>query len=152
MGAPSTDMSDIQRPKPVPARLPGAPPTDRNPTPPAAGQPIPAPPVEGAPAAGPEEVEVVGPGGTWIARVIGKSGRASARSAPLILVGFRERASASDVHTLESTVPGRRLADLTADALEAALARAKAPPAPDQRRPFFEDADAPRRSGPASEY
>jgi hypothetical protein len=70
----------------------------------------------------------------------------------LLLLGFRERESAGEAHTLECTVPGRRLEDLTAEALEAALARAKAPPAPDRPRPFFEDADATRRTGSASEY
>jgi len=95
---------------------------------------------------------VTGRGGMWIARVLGRSGRASARSAPLMLLGFRERESASDAHTLEAVVPARGLADLTTEALEAALARAKAPPAPDQRLPFFEEADATRRSGPTSEY
>jgi len=94
----------------------------------------------------------VGREGIWIASVLGRSGRAAARSAPLILLGFRERGAAADSHTLECTVPARRLADLSAEALEAALVRAQAPPAPGQRRPFFEEADTTRRSGPASEY
>jgi hypothetical protein len=69
-----------------------------------------------------------------------------------MLVGFRERGSPEGAAALESTVPGRRLADLTEDALQAALERAKAPPAAGQKRPFFEDFDPTRRSGPASEY
>jgi hypothetical protein len=100
----------------------------------------------------PEEVEVVGRGGTWVATVLGRAGRAAARSAPLMLVGFRAKGSAEGAHTLEALVPARRLADLSAEALEAALARAKAPGAPDQRRPFFAEADATRRSGRTSEY
>lgn len=95
---------------------------------------------------------MTGRDGTWIARVLGRSGRAAARSAPLILLGFREKGSPPGAQSLECTVPARRLADLSEEALRAALARAKAPPAPDQRRPFFEEADATRRSGPSSEY
>ena len=145
-------MSDANRPKPLPARPPGPPQTDKSPPAPAPVKPAPAPPVESPPQVVLEEVEVVGRGATWIARVVGRSGRAAARSAPLMLLGFRERESASEAHTLECTVPARRLADLSAEALEAALAGAKAPPPPDQRRPFFEDADATRRTGSASEY
>jgi hypothetical protein len=70
----------------------------------------------------------------------------------LLLVGFRERGSAEGATSLESLVPGRRLADLPEEALQAALDRAKAPPATGQRRPFFEDSDPTRRSGPTSEY
>jgi hypothetical protein len=83
--------------------------------------------------------------------VIGRSGRAAARSAPLLLLGFREAGKAPSEHTLESTVAARRLANLSPEGLLAALERAKAPP-PEQPRPFFEEADNTRRSGPASEY
>jgi len=96
-------------------------------------------------------------GAVWTARVLGRAGRAEARAAPLMLVGFRERGSAEgatvpEETVLESTVPGRRLADVTEDALQAALDRAKPPPTAGQRRPFFEDSDPTRRSGPTSEY
>jgi hypothetical protein len=84
--------------------------------------------------------------------VLGRSGRAAARSAPLLLLGFREAGKAPSEHTLESTVAARRLANLSAEGLLAALERAKAPPQHGQRRPFFEEADNTRRSGPASEY
>jgi hypothetical protein len=149
-------MSDPQRPKPLPARPP-APPPARQSWPPA---PPPAPAGPSGPAEPPkpvvepelEEVEVVGRGGTWIARVLGRSGRSGARSAPLLLLGFREAGAASAEHALESTVAARRLASLTPEALSEALERAKAPPIPGQPRPFFEEADSTRRSGPASEY
>ena len=89
-------------------------------------------------------------GSTWTVRVLG---RTEARSAPLMLVGFWQRGpEAADGPPLESMVAGRRLADLPEEALLAALARAKPPPAVGQRRPFFEDADPTRRSGSASEY
>jgi hypothetical protein len=97
-------------------------------------------------------VEVVGRGGTWVARVLGRAGRAAARSAPLLLLGFREAGSVSAEHTLETIVAARRLAGLTPEALLEALLRAKAPPVPGQSRPFFEEADNTRRSGSASEY
>ncbi len=154
MGAPSTSMSDPPRPKPLPARPPGPGSAERAPPAPVPAHTPPPPPVEAAPEPVAEEAEVVvvGRGGTWIARVLGRSGRAAARSAPLILVGFRPRESASEAPTLECLLPARRLSDLSAEALEAALAAAKAPPPPDERRPFFDEADATRRSGPASEY
>jgi hypothetical protein len=106
------------------------------------------------PAAGepPETVEIAWGGAVWAARVLGRTGRAEARAAPLMLVGFRELGSGADDPGLETMVPGRRLADLTEEALQAALDRAKAPPEAGLKRPFFEDSDPTRRSGPGSEY
>jgi hypothetical protein len=69
-----------------------------------------------------------------------------------MLVGFRKQGSPEGDPGLETTLPGRRLADLTEEVLQAALDRAKPPPAAGERRPFFEDSDPTRRSGPASEY
>jgi hypothetical protein len=69
-----------------------------------------------------------------------------------MLVGFWDAAAGAEAHTLESTVAGRRLTDLSEEALLDALARAKTPPVAGQRRPFFDDSDPTRRSGPASEY
>jgi hypothetical protein len=69
-----------------------------------------------------------------------------------MLVGFRERGAPEDAPHLESLVPGRRLTDLPEGVLEAALGRAKPPPAAGTKRPFFEDSDPTRRSGPPSEY
>ena len=147
-------MSDPDRPKPLPARPLGQPPQSDAPGVAGAAKPEPAPPRDepfGEPPA--EEVDVSWRGSTWTVRVLGRTGRAEARSAPLMLVGFWQRGlEAADGPPLESTVAGRRLADLPEEALQAALARAKPRPAAGQRRPFFEDADPTRRSGSASEY
>jgi hypothetical protein len=145
-------MSDPDRPKPLPARPPAQPPqSDVRPAGPAG--PAPAPPPDEPPREPPEEVDVSWRGSTWTARVLGRTGRAVARSAPLMLVGFWERGRGSaEGPAMESTVTGRRLADLPEEALQAALARAKPLLATGQRRPFFEDSDPTRRSGPVSEY
>ena len=91
-------------------------------------------------------------GGTWTARILGRSGRAEGRSAPLMLVGFWEGGPPEGPPALESILAGHRLADHPEEALRAALERAKPPPVAGPRRPFFEDADPTRRSGPGSEY
>jgi hypothetical protein len=150
-------MTDPDRPKPLPARPASPPPTNGTaPVPDAASaDPMPGPdPLAGEP---PEEVNVAWRGAVWTARVVGRAGRAEARAAPLMLVGFREQGPAEGAtvlegRVLESTVPGRRLADLTEEALQAALERAKPPLTGGQKRPFFEDSDPTRRSGPTSEY
>jgi hypothetical protein len=90
------------------------------------------------------EVRVSGRGGTWWARVLGSAGGSRARSAPLLLVGFRQ--DGAQEPTLEALVAGRVLADVPDDALEGALARAGEHPAPLRKTPFFEDADGARRS------
>jgi hypothetical protein len=70
-----------------------------------------------------------------------------------MLVGFWERApEAGERPAMEGMVAGGRLADLPEEALQEALARAKPPNLTGQRRPFFEDSDATRRSGSSSEY
>jgi hypothetical protein len=145
-------MNDPDRPKPLPARPPTPPPS--NGTPPAAeaapSDTIAAPePSVGEP---PETVEIAWRGAVWTARVVGRAGRAEARAAPLMLVGFRKLGSEAGDPGVEATIPGRRLTDLTEDALLAALDQAKAPPTPGLKRPFFEDSDPTRRSGAASEY
>ncbi len=99
-----------------------------------------------------EEVGVSWRGAAWVARVVGRSGRAEARSAPLLLLGFWPNGPAAGAPALEAMVAGRRLEDVPEEALQAALDRAKAPPVAGQRRPFFEDSDPTRRSGPTSEY
>jgi hypothetical protein len=48
--------------------------------------------------------------------------------------------------TLEGTVAGRSLNELSDDVLQSALVRAVPPPADSRRRPFFEDADHGGRS------
>jgi hypothetical protein len=100
----------------------------------------------------PEEVEVEGRGGTWIARVLGRTGGSPARAAPLLLVGFWERGSAAAAPSLECMLPARRLADVPEEALQSALDRAKPPRLAGHRPPFFEDADATRRPGGGGEY
>jgi hypothetical protein len=146
-------MSDPDRPKPLPARPPAHPPQSDTPRLAGPAEPAPATPRDEPLGEPPEEVGVSWRGITWVARVLGRSGRVEARSAPLMLVGFWERGpEADEAPAMESTVPGRRLADLSEETLRAALARAKPPLAAGQRRPFFEDADPTRRSGPGSEY
>jgi hypothetical protein len=150
-------MSESHRPKPLPARLPATS-TAENGLPPVA---VPSAPDRATAAAEspqapiepvPEEAEVVGRGGTWIARVLGRSGRAGRGSARLLLLGFREAGSASPEPTLEGLVAARSLGELSEGSLLAALERARPPRGADQRRPFFEEVDSPRRGGPASEY
>ena len=145
-------MSDSDRPKPLPARPPSSPPPNGTAPVSEATPPELLPGPEPLTVEPPEEVEVLWRGAPWTARVVGRAGRAEARAAPLMLVGFRERDSPEGTPGLESTVPGRRLADLTEEALRAALDRAKPPPPAGQKRPFFEDLDPTRRSGPTSEY
>ena len=97
----------------------------------------------GAPA---PPVAVMGRGGTWRVTVLGKAGRGTARAAPILLLGFTREGQAGPSETLEVTVAGRALGDLSQEALEAALARAVPPPSSDRKRPFFEDADRGGRS------
>lgn len=166
-------MSESDRPKPLPARPPseavpngasspplgvdstaeGGPVAPRGGTPEARGQ---GPAGQGPPAggenAGVERVELKSPEGAWVVRVLGRSGRSTARAAPLMLVGFWPDGSAAAAPTLEAVLAARRLEDVPEETLRSALARAKEPPPAGQRRPFFEDADSTRRSGGGSEY
>lgn len=126
-------MSDPSRQKPLPAR-------------PAPGDSRPAPTHPPQPTPSPEEPEVVvsGRGDTWRVTVLGRSGRAEARSAPLMLLGFSTDRPGTE--RLEALAAGRSLHDLPQAELESALTRAQEPAPSDRRRPFFEDADAARGS------
>lgn len=128
------EVSDPSRQKPLPAR-----PTAEDP------RPAPTHPTEPTPPA-PEEPEVTvsGRGDTWRVTLLGRAGRAEARSAPLMLLGFSPaRPGAAN---LEALATGRSLLDLPQEALESALMRALEPAADGRRRPFFEDADGARGS------
>ena len=128
-----SEVSDPSRPKPLPARLaPGDP------------RPAPTPPAEATHAQDEPEVTVSGRGDTWRVTVLGRSGRAEARSAPLMLLGFSP--ARPGAASLEALAAGRSLLDLPQEALESALMRALEPAAGDRRRPFFEDADGARGS------
>ena len=87
------------------------------------------------------EVMVSGRGGAWTVSVLGRSGRAAARSAPLLLLGFAPHEAGGAAPTLEATVAGRALGELSDDVLQSALVRAVPPPTGTRRRPFFEDVD-----------
>ncbi len=145
-------MSEPPRMKLPPARLGLSTPGDASPgavTPPPVSPPPDshALPVPGG-AAEPDlsEARVSGRGGSWRVSVLGRSGRAAARSAPLMLLGFSPEIAETSAPTLEATVAGRSLGELSQEALEAALVRAVAPPTDTRRRPFFEDADHDGRS------
>ncbi len=126
-------MSDPSRQKPLPAR-----PAAEDP------RPAPTPPAQATRAHDEAEVAVSGRGDTWRVTVLGRSGRAEARSAPLMLLGFSP--ASPGAASLEALVAGRSLVDLPQGELESALMRAQEPPAVDRRPPFFEDADGARGS------
>ena len=144
-------MTEPPRQKPLPARpaLPasGDPPAGAVTETVAVLPPAPTPPLPGGPPA-PDvsELRVSGRGGAWRVRVLGRSGRASARSAPLMLLGFLPEEAGGSAPTLEATVAGRGLAELSDEVLLSALARAVPPRTDTGRRPFFEDADQGGRS------
>jgi hypothetical protein len=134
-------MSDPSRQKPLPARPPSgdARPVSGDARPSPIEPPTPTTPV-------PEEPEtmVSGRGGMWRVTVLGRSGRAEARSAPLMLLGFSS--DPPGAARLEAMVAGRSVLDIPQEALESALARAREPVPGDRKRPFFEDADGARGS------
>jgi hypothetical protein len=98
----------------------------------------------GEPTAQPAEAEVAeayveAEGIRWTVRVLGRSGRASAGSAPLLLLGFWEGSGSVDSPSLEAMVVARGLDELSGEALEAALGTAVKPPDPGRRSAFFQD-------------
>lgn len=100
----------------------------------------PSPPIESDVAEAHVEVR----GTRWTVRVLGRAGGASGASPPLLLLGFWE--SDADAPSLEAMVVGRNLEELSAHALEAALATAAKPRDPERRVAFFPDAgQGPRR-------
>jgi hypothetical protein len=119
--------------KPLPAR----PPTEPAPPPAPSGE---------APLSSEPQVTIVGRGGTWRVRVLGKSGRAGGRSVPLMLLEFSADGGRAPV--LEAVVSGSSLDTLPDETLLTALARAAEPRDADRKRPFFEEADGARRNEP----
>lgn len=136
-------MSDRRRSKPIPARPPaGAGAKKPTPAREMGGEPPPA-----APEADVAEVSLeVSDETTWTVRVLGRSGRSSATSPPLLLLGFWEGDAEGDPG-LESLVVGTALGELSHDALHHALESAGEPRDPDRKRPFFEGAGQARRRG-----
>ncbi len=147
-------MSEPSRQKPLPARPASPGPGEVRqgtvtPTvvaPPPEAHTLPAPAVRTEPDV--SEVRVSGRGGAWTVGVLGRSGRVAARSAPLLLLGFSPEGAGGAAPTLEATVAGRALGELSDDVLQAALTRAVAPPTGTRRRPFFEDVDQGGRPSP----
>jgi hypothetical protein len=83
-------------------------------------------------------------GRTWTVRVLGRSGRASGASPPLLQLGFWGGESEEEP-ALEVMVVGTSLAGLSESQLEVALTRATAPPDPALEKPFFAEAGQVRR-------
>mgnify|MGYP007062904820 CR=1 FL=1 len=124
-------MTDPSHRKPPPARHPR-------------GRPTPVRELNGETPSLPAESDVAeayveAEGFRWTVRVLGQSGRASAGSAPLLLLGFWEDAGSADSPSLEAMVVARGLAGLSPEALEAALRSAVKPPDPDRKSVFFRD-------------
>ncbi len=133
-------MSEPDHPKPVPARPAG---------PQAPGKPPPARAMSGerappTPEADASEATLEVEGRTWTVRVLGRSGRASGASAPLLQLGFWAAESEEDP-VLEVLVVGTSLAGLSESQLEVALTRAAPPADPARERPFFAEAGQVRR-------
>ena len=80
----------------------------------------------------------------WTARVLGRSGRSSGISPPLLLLGFSEGEGGGGP-TLEALVSGTSLGSLSVGQLEAALSGAVSPPDPERRKAFFAQAAQSRR-------
>lgn len=144
-------MSEPSRQKPLPARPAFPTPRDTprgvvTPTVVAPSADTDAIPSSGGTEREVSEARVSGRGGEWRVSVLGRSGRASARSAPLLLLGFSPDDAGASIPTLEATVAGCSLGELSEDALELALGRAVPPPTDTGRRPFFEDPDHGGRS------
>lgn len=83
---------------------------------------------------------------SWTVRVQGRSGGASAVSAPLLLLGFWKGQSASLPPDREALVVGRLLADLSESELAEALAGSSDPADADRRPGFFAELSERRRS------
>lgn len=132
-------MSERSRRKPIPAR-PAAEPREVKPTPARelGGQAAPAPEADLA------EVSLEVDDETWTVRVLGRSGRASGESPPLLLLGFWE-GPAEGGPMRERLVVGRALSDLSREALLEALSTAGEPRDPDRKKPFFEGAGQARK-------
>jgi hypothetical protein len=124
-------MTDSSQLEPQPARQKPTPAREIE------GEALP-PPIESDVAAAHVEVQ----GTRWTVRVLGRAGRASGASPPLLLLGFWEGDAAEP--SLEAMVVGRTLGDLSDSALEAALATAAKRRDPDRRVAFFPDAGSPR--------
>jgi len=109
------------------------------------GKPMPARAINGASttpevAAQVEEACIEIDGQSWTVRVLGRSGRASGASVPLVLLGFWEEGAADEGPSLEAMVVARSLDELAPQELASALAQASKPRDPTRPRPFFPEA------------
>ena len=131
--------------RPPPSELPPARPSSPKPT---SVRDLAGATPSGAPDLGETFLEVGGM--AWAVRVLGRVGRASGASAPLLLLGFWEAdAAAHRLPSREALVVGRALEDLSPEALEEALAAARPPRDPDKTPGFFqESAQGGRRKRP----
>ena len=123
-------MTDPSRRKPPPARHPR-------------GKPTPVRELIGETPLQPAESDVAeafveAEGIRWTVRVLGRSGRASGGSAPVLLLGFWEDGGSVDAPSFEAMVVARELGGLSAEALEAALGTAVKPRDPDRKKVFFQ--------------
>jgi len=84
----------------------------------------------------------------WTVRVLGRAGRASGASPPLLLLGFWRPESSDPTPALEAMVVSSALGNLSEEALAEALSRAGPPRDPDRRPPFFRDGSQGRRRRP----
>lgn len=132
-------MADPARPERSPARPPGSKPMSV--------RELTGAPPSASPPPGQAVVEVEGK--AWTVRALGRSGRASGASPPLLLLGFwGEGASAHEPPSLETLVVARALEDLSTEALEAALGSAAPPRDPEKAPAFFPESAQGRRRRP----
>jgi len=91
-------------------------------------------------------------GSTWTVRVLGRAGRASGVSAPLLLLGFWEEGAVLDrPPAREALVVARALEDLPSGALEEALAASQPPRDLEKTPEFFQESGQGGRRGRANE-
>ena len=133
-------MTEPRHHKPTPARTQG-PEAGRKPTPARDLNGASSPP---APDADLPEAVIEVDGTPWTVRVLGRSGSASGRSPPLLLLGFW-REGDHEKPSLEALVVARAMSDLSTEALRDALSRAEKPGDPGHEKPFFADAAQTRR-------
>ena len=88
-------------------------------------------------------------GAAWQVAVMGRAGRASGASAPLLLLGFWAEGDAEDgPPSREVLVVARSIEDLPPESLRAALTMATPPRDPERPPPFFQESGQNRRRRP----
>jgi hypothetical protein len=133
-------MNEPRHHRPIPARLSGGTPK---------GKPTPAREMAPPPAGPPLEADLAETqlelGETrWTVRVLGRAGRASGTTPPLLLLGFWEDESL-DQPSLEVLVAAKSLRTLTTDRLQEAFARAVRPEDRGNESTFFAETGQNRR-------